>query len=82
MEPTPELIRALWRDKVENARELTFAQKFWAGAELFDSACEVTKAGIRWQHPDFSEAQVMDELRRRLEIEARWEEREQMRERK
>ena len=77
MEPTPELIRALWRDKVESARRMTFAQKFWAGAELFDSACEVTKAGIRMQNPEFTEQQVMDELQRRLQIAERWELREQ-----
>jgi hypothetical protein len=82
MEPTPELIRALWRDKVESARRMTFAQKFWAGAELFDSACEVAKGGIRMQHPDFTEQQVMEELRRRLAIAERWEQREQARERK
>ena len=81
MEPTPELIRQLWRDKVEAARGITFAQKFWAGAELFDSACEVTKAGLRMQHPEFSEEQVLEELRRRLAIAQRLEERESLTER-
>jgi hypothetical protein len=40
-------------------------------AELFDYACEATKMGIRTQSPLFDEQQVMDELRRRLDIDTR-----------
>ena len=56
------------REEVEAARRQTFAQKFRAGAELFDYACTISKAGIRWQNPGFDEAQVMAELRRRIRI--------------
>lgn len=58
----------LWLQKVESARRQTFAQKFLAGAELFDYACEVTAAGIRMQHPEFNDDEVRAELRRRIEI--------------
>lgn len=68
MEPTPELLRQLRQEEIDRARKMTFAEKFWAGAELFDYACEITKAGIRMQNPGFTEEQVMDELRRRIEI--------------
>lgn len=68
MEPTPELLRQLRQEEIDRARKMTFAEKFWAGAELFDYACEITKAGIRMQYPGFTEEQVMDELRRRIEI--------------
>ena len=44
-EPTPELIRQLRREEIEDARRMTFAQKFWAGAELFDYACEIAESG-------------------------------------
>ena len=68
MNPTAELIRALRREAIEDARRETFEQKFLAGAELFDYACEATKMGIRMQNPHFDEQQVMDELRRRLDV--------------
>jgi len=71
MEPTQELARQLRREAVETARRQGLEQKFRAGAELFDYACEITKAGIRMQHRDFTEEQVLDELRRRLEIRSR-----------
>jgi hypothetical protein len=68
MEPTPELIEALDREDIEQARRMNFQQKFIAGAELFDYACGITKAGIRWQNPSFNEEQVMSELRRRVAL--------------
>jgi hypothetical protein len=71
MEPTPELIAQLRREAIADARKQSFEQKFLAGAELFDYACEITKAGIRAENPDFSEEQVLDELRRRLELRSR-----------
>ena len=75
MDPTPELIERLYRDKVEAARRMSFAEKFMAGAELFDYACAISMSGIRMQHPEFDEEQVRAELRRRLEIGRRIEER-------
>ncbi|HEY2586104.1 MAG TPA: DUF433 domain-containing protein [Tepidisphaeraceae bacterium] len=62
---------SLWQRKVESARRQTFAQKFMAGAELFDDACAVTEAGIRMQHPEFSDDQVRAELRRRIALGAK-----------
>ena len=75
MQPTDELIAALDREDIDQARRMNFAQKVLAGAELFDSACAVTRSGIRMQNPSFNEAQVTAELRRRLELSAKWEER-------
>lgn len=68
MEPTQELIDQLDREEIERARRQTPAQRFWAGAELFDYACELSKAGIRMQNPGFSEEEVLRELRRRLDL--------------
>lgn len=68
MEPTQELIDKLHREDLEHARRMTFEQKFWAGAELFDYACAITMAGIRHENPLFTDTQVMDELRRRIRI--------------
>ena len=66
MDASPELIAALRREEIEHARQQSFAQKFLAGAELFDYACEVARAGIRMQTPTFDGQQVLAELRRRL----------------
>jgi hypothetical protein len=66
MEPTQDLIDELRRDDLEQARHMTFEQKFWAGSELFDYACQITMAGIRHDDPSFSEEQVLNELRRRI----------------
>lgn len=68
MQPTQELIDALWRDKIEQAQRMTEKQRLEAGGELFDYACRITSAGIRCDHPDWTNRQVLDELRRRLEL--------------
>lgn len=68
MEPTQELVDAIYRDKVNAARRMSFADKFLAGAELFDFACNVSRSGIRMQNPHFNDEQVEIELRRRLDI--------------
>jgi hypothetical protein len=62
-----QLAAAIHRDRAERARHMPFQEKFLAGGDLFDAACEVTRSGIRADHPDFTDAQVLDELRRRLE---------------
>mgnify|MGYP001210716942 CR=1 FL=1 len=54
------------RERVERARRMSFQEKFLAGGELFDSACEVAKGGIRHDFPHYTEEQVLHELRRRL----------------
>jgi hypothetical protein len=73
MEPTQELIDELRRDDLEQARQMSFEQKFWAGAELFDYASSITMAGIRHEHPELNDEQVLNELRRRIGIAERLE---------
>jgi hypothetical protein len=68
MDPSPSLISELHDEEVEDARRQTFAQKFMAGAELFDYAVEISRSGIRMQNPGFSEPEVEAELARRLAI--------------
>ena len=76
MEPTKELVDELFWDKVREARAMTLAEKFLAGADLFDYACSITSAGIRHQNPDADDRQVLEILRERLELARRLEERE------
>ena len=66
MEPTPEVIDAIYREKVERARRMSPEEKFWAGAELFAEACERMKWGIRHQFPGADDGEVMRILRKRL----------------
>jgi hypothetical protein len=68
MEPTDELIAQLHREDLEQARRMTPEQKLLAGAELFDYACSITKAGIRAQHPGADEETVLKLLRERIEL--------------
>jgi hypothetical protein len=67
MEPKLPIVD-LQREEIEDARRMTFEQKFLAGPDLFDMACEFAKAGIRFENPTFAEEQVIEELRRRIEI--------------
>lgn len=63
-----ELIDRIDREKIERARRMPLGEKFLAGAELFEGACEITKQGIRNQNPHFDEDRVLVELRRRIEL--------------
>ncbi len=66
MEPTLDLIDALFRDRVRAARAMSPEDRFLAGPRLFHWACEITKAGIRQQYPDADEQRVLQLLRERL----------------
>jgi len=68
MDEIAELARQIDREKVERARAMSLSEKFLAGAELFEDACEVTRCGIRRRNPDWNDDQVEAELLRRLEI--------------
>jgi hypothetical protein len=65
-----QLISELDAEDGEQSRQMSGSQKLRAGGDLFDDACRWTAAGIREQHPEFTQRQVLDELRRRIEISA------------
>ena len=70
MQITDEQIRAEARDcdrrKLEQAKRMTPTERFLAGAELFEEACQVTLAGIRHQYPHWTDEQHRLELKNRL----------------
>jgi hypothetical protein len=68
MEPTQELVDALYREKVLRARKMAPGEKLFAGAELFDMACAITLAGIRDQFPEADEQKALEILRERLKL--------------
>lgn len=75
MEPTRELADAIERSRFERAMLMSPEEKFFAGGNLFESACRLTLAGIRAQHPEASDEQVLAILRDRMEKTRRYEER-------
>jgi hypothetical protein len=54
--------------KLAQAMRMTPAERFFAGAELFEQACEITLAGIRAQYPDRSDEFHVTELNRLLKL--------------
>jgi len=68
MEPSRELIDALFIDKVLAARQRSFEEKFLAGGELHMAAIERMQAGILMENPEASAEQVAKELQRRIAI--------------
>jgi len=68
MRPSQTLIDRLYFREIEDARRMTPEQKLLAGGDLFDYACEITKAGIRAEHPDADENEVRRIFRERLEL--------------
>lgn len=67
------LADALYLERVERARRMKPEDRMKAGPELFDYACSITLSAIREQMPEASEAQLLEALRRRLEIKRRLE---------
>jgi hypothetical protein len=66
VQPTKELIDALYRDEVLRARRMSPEDKLMAGARLFDYACQIAAAGIRHQFAGIDEQRVHEILRQRL----------------
>lgn len=63
-----DLIDALNREDIEQARLTPPSQKLRAGGDLFDNSCRWMLAGIRREYPGISESDAMTELRRRISI--------------
>jgi hypothetical protein len=68
MSPDLATIVNLSSERRDAARSMSFEQRYLAGAELFDMACEVARGHLRAFHPDWTAEQIDDELRRRIAI--------------
>jgi len=75
MEPTKELIDALYRERVERARQMSPADKVLAGLRLFELTSRIMADGIRDQFPDADEHRIQEILRERLALSRRLEDR-------
>ncbi len=74
MEPSKELIDALFRERVLRARAMSPEEKLLEGPRLFDEACRRMADGIRDQYPDADERRVQEILNQRLALLRRLEE--------
>jgi hypothetical protein len=74
MQPTQELVDAIFREKVLRARATPPEEKLLDGPRLFDIACRRMADGIRSQYPNADEKQVREILLQRLDIVRRLEE--------
>ena len=68
MEPTPELIDAIYRDKIRRSREMTIQRRIDVGAELSDLGRQMMREAIRRDIPTASEEEILQELRRRIAL--------------
>jgi hypothetical protein len=68
MEPDPELLDALYRQRVERARATPPEEKLLDGPRLFDRVCRIMRDGIRMQFPEADEEAVRRILLERLAI--------------
>jgi len=75
MQPTKELIDAIYWERVQKARRMSPEDKLFAGARLFDRSCRIMADGIRSQFPEADEHRVQEILRERLALVRRLEER-------
>lgn len=66
MKPDPDLIKAIFRERIERARRTPADQKMWDGPRLFAEASERMKDGLRYRYPEASEAEILALLRRQL----------------
>jgi hypothetical protein len=68
VEPTPELIDSIYRDRVLRARRTPLEQKLWLGPQLFAEVCERMADGIRNEYPNADEQRVQELLLARLAL--------------
>lgn len=60
--------RSTFQKQLQVFRQMTGEQRLALALEMWRTACDVTRAGIRAQHPEFSAAQVEREIARRIMI--------------
>jgi hypothetical protein len=72
---TQRLIDELYREELIEARRMSAEDKVLAGQSLFEAACRITLAGIRYQFPQASEERCLGILRERVDLQRKLEER-------
>lgn len=65
-ECNPDTAQAYWQ-RVRRARQMTGEERMLEGVRMFDRECERVRQEILKTNPNFSEADVAKEIRRRLD---------------
>lgn len=65
---TLDLPQAIFHSKIAKAKRATMDQNLADGPMLFDQSVRLMRDAIRTEHPEFSDAQIQGEVRRRLRI--------------
>lgn len=73
MDDIKQLADEIFRDRVRRARTMQPEHKLAAGFELFEFACGIARAGIKFQNPRADEGQVERILAERLALQRRLE---------
>ena len=68
MEPTPELVNAIYREKVLRARRMAPQRRMEVGAELSDAGRQMMREAIRRQNPAASEDEIHLQIQYRLKL--------------
>ncbi|HTV47825.1 MAG TPA: hypothetical protein VMG59_05225 [Phycisphaerae bacterium] len=66
MKTSNNLIDAIQRDKIANARRMSPERKLLAGLELFDLNCALILGALKAQYPDADAARLNELLQERL----------------
>ena len=61
--------RFIEQEKVAQAEAMPDAERFFAGAELFEETCQRSLAGIRYDYPGISDEDALQRLRDLIEHE-------------
>jgi len=67
VEPTPELIDAIYREKVLRSRRMTPSERLEASLELSDIGIQMMRDSVRHQHPGASESEITARVNDRIE---------------
>jgi hypothetical protein len=73
VEPTDELVDAIYREKVLRARRMTPQRRVEVGAELSDMGRQMMREAILRQNPTATEEEIRLEMRYRFKLARRLE---------
>jgi hypothetical protein len=68
VEPTPELVDAIYREKILRSRRMTIQKRLEVAAELSDIGRQMMREAIRRENPAASDDEVRQLMRGRLEL--------------
>jgi hypothetical protein len=68
VEPTPELVDDIYREKVLRSRRMSPARRLEASLELSDMGLQMMRDSVRHQYPGASESEITARVNDRIEL--------------